>query len=102
MRSGPDQCGLLPRTMTSLLSTSTPEEMLARDDRIEKSLSSELSLKPSGFSSPSARATPNVPAARAKAMDLFESDVRTVLPALAAAWARATVTQGHFTWTKCT
>jgi hypothetical protein len=40
MRSEPPQAELLPSTTTSLHSTSTPEEMLARGDWMEKSLSS--------------------------------------------------------------
>ncbi len=100
--SGPVQLRLLPSTITSLLSTSIPEEILARGDCMVKSDSSEASVKSSAPISPNASATPKAPAARAYAIDLLGSVVSGVLPAAIAAVARATVTQGHLTWTKCT
>src|SRR4029077_12416950 len=97
IRSDPSQAELLPSTTTSLHSTSTPEEMLARGDWMEKSLNSDSSSKSPGAISFSARATPNAPAARANAIERLGSLVRGVFPAAIAAAARPAVTQGHLT-----
>ena len=63
----PPQAGLLPSTMTSLRSSSTPAEVLARPESSDQSAPIAASGTPS--SSPSASATPSAEAPRDRPME---------------------------------
>ena len=102
MRNSPAQSGLLPSTITSLLSTSTPEEMLARGDWIAKSARSEASVKVVRLDFGERERDAKGAGGSRKRHRAVGIAGRGGLPAAMAADARATVTQGHLTCTKCT